>query len=218
VYGAFWSNWAIGPHPYLGIKLSEQPLVQSDSIGVIIDAQGVDRSDPGTTGGQQLGAAFGSAAYVDNAFRGRSDYSAKIHLGVSLLGAVLGSTLDRPPSVRYQFRYSVKTLTNKIEYLDDYTTEPFRKSLGACVLIPSLAAVSQDLCSDNSDSFRRKIFLSRGNTLSPQISSATQTAPASAAKSEIDRREEIVKCKFGNNPPVTINREVCQSAKGELLP
>lgn len=201
-------------------------LVPSDSIGVIIDAQGVDRSDPGTTAGQQLGAALGSAAYVDNAFRGRPDYSAKSHLGASLLGAVLGSALDRPASAKYQFRYSVKTLINKIEYLDDHTTEPFRKSLGACVLIPSLAAVSQDICSENADSFRRKYLLSRGNLPSPKIPTAghadpaatVPVTPATTPPSAIESRAEIVKCKFGNNPPVAIDRGVCQSAKGELLP
>ncbi|MBZ0094017.1 MAG: hypothetical protein K8H75_01375 [Sulfuricella sp.] len=207
-------------------------LVPSDSIGVIIDAQGVDRSDPGTTGGQQLGAAFGSAAYVDKAFSGRPDYSAKSHLGTSILGAIIGSTLDRAPSVKYQYRYSVKTLSNKIEYLDDHTTEPFRKSLGACVLVPSLAAVSQDLCSEDVDSFRKRCSLPgrASNTPPPQTIFGEQTkaapvnliSPATTPNLNpaivTSQQAEIVRCKFGNNPPVLIDRGVCQSARGELLP
>ena len=205
-------------------------LVPSDSVGVIIDAQGVDRSDPGTTAGQQLGGAVGSAAYIDKAFRGNPDYSAKTHLGATILGMVLGGALDRPASARYQFRYTIKTLTNRIEYLDDHTTEPFRKSLGACVMIPSLSSVHQDICSETVESFKRKHNPSRGSLPSDQTSLSANisniatgnvvTSPASisAAPAMTDNNAEIVKCKFGNNPPVAIDKGVCQSANGELLP
>ena len=205
-------------------------LLSSDSIGVIIDVQGVDISDPGTTGGQQLGAALGSAAYIDKAFSGKSDYSAMSHLGVSILGAVIGSSLDRAPSAKYQYRYSVKTLNNKIEYLDEHTTAPFSKSLGACVLVPSLSSVSQDLCSESVYSFRKRYFLLDSSTPPPQTLSVDQikAAPVNPIPPAIipnlnpamviNQQGEIVRCKFGNNPPVSIDRVSCQSAKGEILP
>jgi hypothetical protein len=205
-------------------------LLPSDSIGVIIDVQGVDRSDPGTTSGQQLGAALGSAAYIDKAFSGKSDYSAMTHLGVSILGAIIGSSLDRAPSVKYQYRYSIKTLNNKIEYLDEHTTDPFSKSLGACVLVPSLASVSQDLCSESVYSFRKRYFLLDSSNQPPQTLSIDQIKavpvnpippaiiPTLNPAMVINQHGEVVRCKFGNNPPVFIDRVSCQSAKGEILP
>lgn len=205
-------------------------LLPSDSIGVIIDVQGIDRSDPGTTGGQQLGAALGSAAYIDKAFSGKSDYSAMTHLGASFLGAIIGSSLDRAPSAKYQYRYSIKTLNNKIEYLDEHTTDPFRKSLGACVLVPSIASVSQDLCSESVDSFRKRYSLLDSNPPPPQTLSIDQikAAPVNPIPPAFtpnqnptmvtNQQVEIVRCKFGNNPPVSIDRVTCQSARGEILP
>jgi hypothetical protein len=207
-------------------------LLPSDSVGVIIDVQGLDRSDPGTTGGKQLGAALGSAAYIDKAFSGKSDYSAMNHLGVSILGAIIGSTLDRAPSAKYQYRYSVKTLNNNIEYIDEYTKEPFCKSLGACVLIPSLTSVSQDLCSENADLFRKRYSLMDQNptTPAPTVLSGEQIktspdglippaiSPNQNSSMVTNQQAEIVRCKFGNNPPVLLDKVACQSAKGELLP
>ena len=203
-------------------------LLSSDSIGVIIDVQGGDISDPGTTGGQQLGAALSSAAYIDKAFSGKSDYSAMSHLGVSILGAIIGSSLDRAPSAKYQYRYSVKTLDNKIEYLDEHTTAPFSKSLGACVLVPTLSSVSQDLCSESAYSFRKRYFLLNSSTLPPQTLSIDQIQAAHPIPPAItpnlnhtmviNQQRETVRCKFGNNPPVSIDRDSCQSAIGEILP
>jgi len=205
-------------------------ILPSDSIGVIIDVQGLDRSDPSTSGGQQLGAALGSAAYIDKAFSGKSDYSAMSHLGVSILGAIIGSSLDRAPSAKYQYRYSVKTLNNNIEYIDEHTTDPFRKSLGTCVLVPSLSSVSQDLCSESVDSFRKRYSLLDSSTPPPQTLSGEQIqaspvnlippaiTPNLTPEMVINQQVDIVRCKFGNNPPVSIDRVTCQSARGEILP
>lgn len=192
-------------------------LIPSDLVGVIVDAQGVDRSDPGTIGGRLLGGAVGSAAYVDRAFKGSGDYSAKSHLGVALLGALVGSAFDRPASQKYHYRYTVKTLSNKIEYLDEHSVEPFRKSPGACVSLPSLDSVPQDMCSESDDGFRKKY-----------VQSAPGRKTIEAVKEDVHRKgvssgatpvpvDALIKCKFGLNSPVLVERSICESASGEIL-
>ncbi|MFA6314593.1 MAG: hypothetical protein WCV99_17015 [Sterolibacterium sp.] len=59
-------------------------ILPSNSYGLIMDAQSANESTSGTNAGSQLGAAIGSANYVDNAFKGtNANYSAKSHLGAS---------------------------------------------------------------------------------------------------------------------------------------
>lgn len=192
-------------------------LLPSELVGVIVDAQGVDRSDPGTTGGRWLGAAVGSAAYVDRAFKGSGDYSAKSHLGVALLGALVGSALDRPASQKYHYRYTVKTLSNKIEYLDEHSVEPFRKSLGACVSVPSLDSVPQDMCSETDDTFRKKYVQSgpRRKPIDTVQGGVNKMGVSSDASPVLE--DALIKCKFGLNSPVLVERAVCESARGEIL-
>lgn len=220
VPGHVWQGLSQGDKHQVGARYVVD-VIPSESLGVIIDVQGVDRSDPGTTGGQQLGAAMGSAAYIDKAFKGTPDYSAKSHLGASLFGAIIGSALDRPSSAKYQYRYSVKTLANKIEYLDEYSTEPFRKSLGACVLIPLLSPVSQDLCSETDNTFKQK-YLSRTETPAERVyldaPTLTKEKGAVPVQSTQPQISALVRCKFGLNPAVMVEREACHSAKGEILP
>lgn len=82
-------------------------LVKPEKYGLIVDIQGADQSTPGTNAGAALGGAVASAAYIDNALQG-GNYSAGGHLAIGLLGAALGSSMDRAPTTQFQFRYTVK--------------------------------------------------------------------------------------------------------------
>lgn len=132
-------------------------LVEADSAGVIIDAQGLDKSDPGSNAGSNLGAAVGNAAYIDRAISNQN-YSAKSQLGAILLGGLIGSALNRPQTSQYQFRYSIRLLNGSIHTQDLISSEPFRKPLGICVKLPNLEpAVDQNLCSQSVESVKSLI-------------------------------------------------------------
>lgn len=129
-------------------------VLPDDQYGIIIDAQGVDQSTPGTKGGAAMGGVLASAGYLDNAFRG-GDYSAVSQLAIGLLGAAAGSTLDSSATSRFQFRYAVKLGDGDIKYFDEIKSTAFRHSVGVCVLVPALELVSQRICNQTGDSIRK---------------------------------------------------------------
>lgn len=131
----------------------ESRIVEPEGFGMIIDVQGADQSIPGTNAGAALGGAIGSAAYIDRSLGG-GNYSAGGHLALGLLGAVIGSGMDRAPTTQFQFRYTVKQGDGEIQYFDEFKTSSFRHSVGVCVLLPDLALISQQVCQQTVDSAR----------------------------------------------------------------
>lgn len=120
----------------------EVRVMELSGFGTIIDVQGVDQSTAGTNGGAALGGAVASAAYIDRAFRGNNSYSAGANLAFALLGAVIGSAMDKAPQSQFQFRYTVKLGNGEVQYFDEVKSSSFRHSVGICVLLPSLDMVN----------------------------------------------------------------------------
>lgn len=135
----------------------EVRLVAADGFGSIVDVQGADQSTAGTSGGAALGGAVASAAYIDRALGGQG-YSATANLAIGLLGAAAGSTLDKAPTSKFQFRYTVKQGDGEIQYFDEVKSTSFRHSIGVCVLVPSLVLVSTQLCQQTPTSARARFL------------------------------------------------------------
>ncbi|WP_312415604.1 hypothetical protein [Comamonas sp.] len=125
-------------------------------FGTIIDVQGVDESTPGTHAGAAIGSAVASAAYIDRAIRGGHNYSVGVNLAVGILGAVLGSLADKPAVTQFQFRYTIKKGDGELDYVHQVQETAFRSSPGACVLLPTLQAATQQLCDQTTDSLRKR--------------------------------------------------------------
>ncbi|MDT0137744.1 hypothetical protein [Acidovorax sp. PRC11] len=140
----------------------EVQIFAPDGFGVITDVQGMDQSTAGTNSGAMVGGAIGSAAYIDRAFSGGHSYSAGANLAVGLLGAVLGSALDKAPETKFQFRYTIKQGDGEIQYFDEIKASGFRHSPGVCVLVPALTLVSQQLCQQTPETLRAK-YLADGS-------------------------------------------------------
>ncbi len=142
----------------------------SNGYGIVIDVQGQDQSSLGTNGGAAIGGAVASAAYLDHALRGGNSYSAGAGLAIGLIGAAIGSSMDRAPSSQFQFRYTVKHGDDEIAYFDEIKSTAFRHSVGVCLLTPSLTMVSLKVCNQTIES-AQKIYL---NTVTPQSKKITK--------------------------------------------
>lgn len=93
-----------------------------------------------------LGSAIGNAAYIDRALQSGNNYSALTQLGAGLLGALLGSQLDRPAATQFHFRYALRRRDGEIVYSDVVQQNSFRHPVGMCLQIADLQPVSQRLC------------------------------------------------------------------------
>lgn len=195
--------------------------VAADSFGTILDNQGVDRSTPGTNSGAVLGEAIASASYIDKAF-GDGNYSSKNHLGMMLLGGLLGSALDSKPQSQYQFRYAIRLGNGSVIYQDTFSSEPFRHPVGVCIFLPAVnIAPEQHLCTQTTDSLRSAHIIS--SVKSPAISLSQETASFSPENSLSqgsrisEKSSEFISCKVGSLAPVKTSSEKCKIINGVIL-
>ena len=203
-----------------GLTADERAAIQSRHIvdardssnyGEVVDAQGLDQSTPGTNGGAALGAAIGNAAYVDRAFKPDNNYSAKTQLAAILLGAAIGSALDKPAQAQFRFRYAIRMISGDIEYREIIQTEPFRHPAGVCIDLNSLEKVPQSLCISSADGLRSR-YLKDSAAKTPNTPPQTPDAPEYSLKSE-----NSIQCKPKNLAAITTTREKCLLINGEIL-
>lgn len=204
-------------------------LVEQNSVGVIIDNQGVNESTGGTTGGAQLGGAVANAAYIDKAIRG-GNYSATNQLAVGILGAVLGSSLDSNANAKFHYRYAVKFGSGDIKYFDEIKGDAFRHPVGVCVSVPNIALIDQQLCNQTAASLR-SLYLATSAATPVTPPSKSQPAesqhaapgatllqiPASGIPGSVGVSSPQVNCKLGNIAPVRTSAKKCQLINGSQV-
>lgn len=190
-------------------------IFEHGTFGTVIDAQGADRSEPGTSAGAFLGSVGAQAAYVDRAFSGNRNYSALAQLGFAVLGGVVGSAMDRPASQQYQFRYALRLPNGEIQYADATDKDPFRHPPGVCLSLPWLRPISQAICTHGPDDLRRQ-FLGTPSPAAAASTSLLAAAPVQAAPQPVGdpRTSGAVFCRLGNLAPVSTTAEKCEAIGG----
>lgn len=188
----------------------EVNLVSTASMGVIVDVQTLDQSQAGNNAGSQLGAAFGSAAYVDNTFSGDNiDYSAKKHLGVALLGGMLGSAADKAPVSSFRTRYTIKLQDGNIQHVEEETPSQFRHSVGLCVFLEPFKIVNQQLCSMTKADLLAAAENKQSAHQAPQLPQIKleQTTP-------VAEDTKLVRCKVRENSATLLPKSTCDALGG----
>ncbi len=209
-----------------GLSAGEKAILQSqhyietvgpEAFGTIIDNQAVDRSTPGTNSGAALGGLVGGAAYIDRSFKGNNNYSALTHLGVALLGGMIGSALDRPAQALYQFRYAVRLGSGAIVYQDAFSGDAFRHPVGICVSMPTVSVLAeQHLCTHTTESLRGAYLLTA--IPPPQA----QPPPPRAVLAEASLAEappspdSLVTCRLKNLAPTRTTADKCTLVNGVI--
>jgi hypothetical protein len=154
VNAAIWSALSEAEKDQIKHKY-EVDITDRDQYGLIVDVQGSNESTAGTNTGAALGQAYGSAMYIDRAFQGTPTYSATNHVSAALVGAIIGSSLDKPPESKFHFMYTIKDMTGNIIQREQLTGQPFHQSIGMCVSLPNIAPVSRSLCENNLEVFKK---------------------------------------------------------------
>lgn len=223
-------------------------LLSGKTYGTIIDVQSLNESTAGTNVGSQLGAQYGSAAYVDNAFKGSPgnwNYSATNHLTAQVVGGILGSLADQKAQARFRTRYTVKNGDGGVEYIDEIKTDAFRHSMGLCMAIGPLRPIEMDICSQTREQFLAKnswlvkstpaaaaqvvpivaspvtVTKAKGKAVAATVVtviSPAQIEMASSPPSSVATTDDAVLCKFGMASPVRLQRGRCEVAGGTVLP
>jgi hypothetical protein len=179
----------------LGLRFIVSPIAATN-YGTVMDAQVINDSTAGTNTGSKLGAAYGSAAYVDSAFSGTPrnwNYSATSQVTAALVGGIVGSLLDTKPEARYRARYTIRSGLGAVGYVDDMSSTALKHSVGVCVSIDPLQPIANEVCAMTKDKFL--------SMYAPDLNVAGE-----------------VYCKFATVPiPVKLPQSVCLSAGGSVL-
>lgn len=206
---ALWNNLTAKEKSQVSNAL-EVNLVSTASMGIIMDVQTLDQSQAGNNAGSQLGAAFGSAAYIDKSFSGGNvDYSAKKHLGVALLGGVLGSAADRAPVSSFRTRYTIKLQDGNIQHVEEETHNQFRHSVGLCVFLGPFRIINQQLCSMTKADLLAAAENKQSAQQAPQLPQLKLERAASVVEEAI-----TVRCKIGENSATLLPKSTCDALGG----
>jgi hypothetical protein len=139
-------------------------ILPDELYGEIIDSQGQNLSDPGSSMGSYLGAEYARRKFNDKYFQEQLSriqkgqniqaYDSAGSMRKQLLGALTASSLDRPAESKFKFRYSIKTGNQRVIARDIITDEPFRHPRGACVRTTDFEPLNQELCANDIKAFR----------------------------------------------------------------
>jgi len=183
----------------------------------IINVQGVNESTPGTTGGAQLGGAFGQAQYIDNA--NWSNYSARNQLGAGIVGALLGSTLDAPARTMHRIVYTLKSSDGSVSVIEKVSQSPIYVAPGLCVDTASFKPVSDGLCEDVLPPEIRSVIGQADNPTTSKTGGQSGTSlpvPSKPAAPQAIPRGEVVLCRLGSTSSVSTTVEKCLQAGGAI--
>ena len=155
-------------------------VLDGKNYGQIIDAQILNESTAGSNAGSRLGERVASAAYVDNAFSGGPrnwNYSASGHLAAQLLGAAVGSAANQQAVARFRTRYTIKTGSGSVEYVEEIRSDALRHTVGLCVTTRPIKPIDFDTCNQTRDQFLAKYaaVLPLGNGI--QTNSSASSIP-----------------------------------------
>ncbi len=182
----------------------------------IINVQGVNESTPGTSGGAQLGGAFGQAQYLDNA--NWHNYSARNQLGAGIIGALLGSALDAPARTVYRIVYTLKNSDGTVNVIEKVSQSPIYVAPGLCVDTASFTPVRDSMCEDVLPPEILSLFGQAESSIAAKTAGSSSTplsAPAKPAPSSIPSGN-VVLCRLGNTASVPTTAEKCLHAGGTI--
>lgn len=151
-------------------------VVPMQLTGTLVSHQVVDSSKPATTAGSQLGSAFAQAAYIDQARLG--NYSAVTQIGVGLVGALVGSSLDQSAQKGFLINYGIKHIDGSVKATLTRSVDGIAAPIGQCVYVDDATEAPPYLCADNLVSFLQRARAlnadkggkGRGTTVGCQVS------------------------------------------------
>jgi hypothetical protein len=183
------------------------------SFGLVIDVQGLDESIPGSNAGSALGSSFAQAAYIDRAFKPGNNYSATNQLAIGILGAVIGSSMNRPTIPQYHLRYALKMGDGEIVYRDTVQSDPFRHAPGICLDLSSMVPGPQVLCRQTAADIRQQYLAATPPASSPIAAATPNVTVPPPERPALEK----VECKAANVAPVVITADQCNAIGGKIL-
>jgi len=196
-----WNAFSKAEQASMLAKFPLLEIVPSASVGVIQSVQGADRSTAGTNTGAMLGSAVGQAVYIDRAFKPGNNYSATSHLGVALLGALIGRGMDTPAQRKFIFNYAIRTLDGEIREVRVESSEEFTRPVGQCVRLTNVEPVEAVQCSADKVGFLKR--LSAIGTAGPDATLGREPAGL------------VVSCRVDGVGMVTLDKNACLQLGGK---
>lgn len=190
------------PDDQANLKLlyNAMQVIPQQVVGKIVSFQVINRSNAGSSAGSQLGAALGQAAYIDRSIPSRN-YSAVGQIGAGLVGAIIGSSLNKNPEQRYLINYGIELKDGAVKGVTSGSPDGIASPVGQCVFISDVQEAPTYLCADTLVG-----FLNRAGRLKQNETIANEGGI-----------EIGIKCKVSAVATLTLSPEDCRRLNGEAI-
>lgn len=187
-----------GDQASLKLLYPSMQVIPQQALGKIVSFQVINRSTAGSSSGSQLGSALGQAAYIDRSIPSRN-YSAVSQIGAGLVGAIIGSSLNKSPEQRFLINYGVELMDGAVKGVTSASPDGIAAPVGQCVFVSDVKEAPTYLCSDTLVGFINR--------------AGKQRVDGSGVKQS--GLETGIKCKVSSVATLTLSPEDCRRLNGE---
>lgn len=193
-----WSSLTQDEKIYASKFFENIDVIPGESIGIVSSVQVVNRSTSASHHGAFLGSVAAQAAYIDKG----GSYSAINHLGVALIGAAVGGSLDRGENLKYIHNYAIKNLNNNIIQVQVNSGTDIHLPIGSCVAYPEIKIFDNTACSIDKNRFLKNLYF---------LDNAPKNSVPMLGQSGVS-----VNCRSKNGSLITLDKNICLQIGGSI--
>ena len=206
-----------------GLTVDEQKIISNSYLvsvvedkryGKIISSHIENNSYVNNNSMSNLGNLVGQASYIDDNW---DNYSAKEQVLAGVLGAIVGSTLDKKTDIKMTVTYTVEFPDGSVKDIRNIQINSHKYGVGVCLDTRNMRPTNSVHCSnDHVNEILGK--LDAGEVVG--LKKASENDKRSSAVQDSKQggsNTTMVNCKLGNGAPFTTTEYKCMKVKGVIL-
>lgn len=189
-------------------------VVENNRYGKIISSHIENNSYINNNSMSNLGSVVGQASYIDDNW---DNYSAKEQVLAGVLGALVGSALDKKTDINMSVTYTVEFLDGSVKDIRNSQKNSHIYGVGVCLDLHRMKSANSLYCNnDHIDDILSELDRNKYNDAN-QILEQNQKYSTVQDNEQENTHNITVNCKLGNGAPFTTTKSKCIKVKGVIL-
>lgn len=187
--------------------------VEDRRYGKVISSHIENNSYINNNSMSNLGSLLGQASYIDDNW---DSYSAKDQVLAGVLGALVGSALDKKTEINIIATYTVEFLDGSVKDIKVRQKNSHLYGFGVCLDTKHIVSANSFYCRKNYvEEILSEIYENKEVNFPDRIEKDIKTVRIQD-ESE-NPSESNVTCKLGNGEPFITTKSICMKVKGTIL-
>jgi hypothetical protein len=191
-------------------------LVENNRYGRIISSHIENNSYINNNSMSNLGSVVGQASYIDDNW---DNYSAKEQVLAGVLGALVGSALDKKTDIKMTVTYTIEFLDGSVKDVRNNQKDSHIYGVGVCLDLNSMRSANSLYCNRNHiNEILSKLDRNKDadTNQTPEQDKKSSTVHVQDGR-QGNTHDITVNCKLGNGTPFTTTKSKCMKVKGVIL-